>query len=346
MFPDTTERESPMPAELENHGEHTSFAYNADRGAPWHRTGVPMKGYGTIDEMLAAAHADYEVRLEPTYVLAPDATGSLAPVETGRRATVRENPYTGATEVLADVGNRYSVLQNRYTLERAVDIVGASRGDAVVDTCGVLHDGRQFFAYLDLGTLVIDAAGINDQIARGLLVYNSHDGTVPLTYANTNERAVCKNTVMAGLRSARRTFKAKHTPEVEGRIDEANTVLALSTEWSRAFKEMAEQMLAIPMTADRFTRVLEAAVPLTTTASDRQVKNWQETTEFIRGVYANDRNAGFAGHNGWAAWNAVVEYLDHYRPATADERALTSMDDTSWVSKRKFAAQDAVLSYA
>lgn len=336
-----------MPAHLENHEGTTSFAYNADRGAPWHRTGVPMRGYGTIDEMLKAAHADYEVRLEPTYVLAPNPTTSVLDlVETGRRATVRENPYTGATEVLADVGNRYSVLQNRYTLEKALDIVGATRGDAVIDTCGVLHDGRQFFAYIDLGTLVIDPTGINDQIARGLLVYNSHDGTVPLTYANTNERAVCKNTVMAGLRSARRTFKAKHTPEVEARIDEANTVLALSTDWARAFKEMAEQMLAIPMTSDRFTRVLDAAVPVQPNASDRQVKNREETTNFIRAVYANERNAKFCGDNGWAAWNAVVEYLDHYRPGSADERALTSMDDTSWVSKRKFAAQDAVLSFA
>ena len=168
---------------------------------------------------------------------------------------------------------------------------------------------------------------------------------MPLTYANTNERAVCKNTVMAGLRSARRTFKAKHTPEVEGRIDEANKVLALSTEWSKAFKEMAEQMLSIPMTPDRFTRVLGAAIPLADNASDRQVKNWQETAEAIRGIYANGRNAGYAGHNGWSAWNAVVEYLDHYRPATPEERALTSMDDTSWVSKRKFAAQDAVLAF-
>jgi phage/plasmid-like protein (TIGR03299 family) len=301
-----------------------------------------MRGYGTVDEMLAAAHADYEVRLEPTFVVAPDGQ----PVETGRRATVRENPYTGATEVLADVGNRYSIIQNRYTLERALEVVGAARGDAVVDTCGVLHEGRQFFAYIDLGTLVIDPTGINDEIARGLLVYNSHDGTVPLTYANTNERAVCKNTVTAGLKTARRTFKAKHTPEVEGRLDEAHTVLALSTTWAQAFREMAEEMLAIPMTPDRLTRVLAAAVPLPDRASDRQVKNREETAEVIRAIYENPRNAGYCGHNGWAAWNAVVEYFDYYRPATPDERAIASMDDTSWVSKRKLIAQDIVLAFA
>ena len=331
-----------MPAGLEENDGRTSFAYNDNRGAPWHRTGVPIRGYGTVDEMLAAAHADYEVRLEPTFVIAPDGQ----PCETGRRATVRENPYTGATEVLADVGNRYSVVQNRYTLERALSIVGASQGDAVIDTCGVLHGGRQFFAYVDLGTLVIDPTGINDQIARGLLVYNSHDGSVPLTYANTNERAVCKNTVMAGLATARRTFKAKHTPEVESRLGEAREVLALSTDWAQAFAEMANTMLAIPMTPDRLGRVLSAAVPMSSAASDRQVKNRLETAEVIRAIYENPRNAGFCGHNGWAAWNAVVEYLDHYRPASPEERAIASMDDTSWVSKRKIAAQEAVLAFA
>ena len=74
------------------------------------------------------------------------------------------------------------------------------------------------------------------------------------------------------------------------------------------------------------------------------LSNRLEIVETIKTIYTGPKNAGAVGNNGWAAWNAVVEYLDHHRDGTPEERALTSMDETSWVTKRKLAAQQAVLS--
>lgn len=332
-----------MPANLERHGDETSFAYNKNNGIPWHRTGIPMDGYRTADEMLTAAHADYQVEVAPLYILDPWGT----PIEVeGRKAITRTNPYTHAYEPLATVGNRYTPVQNREVLERALAIVGASHGDAIIDTLGVLDGGRKFFSAIDLGTLIIDPSGAADRIARYMLVYTGHDGSTPITYSNTDIRAVCENTVRMGLATAQATFKAKHTLGYEFRLEEAQQVLSLSTQWAQEFGQMAEQMLSIPMTAGRLDAVIDAAFPLATEPTDRQRANHDDIVAKVKHIYTSEKNLGAVGNNGWAAWNSVVEFLDHHREATPEERAVTSMDEGSWVTKRKLIAQQAVLAYA
>ena len=340
-----------MPHDLAFDRSGAMMAY-ADREIPWHRLGKPMRGLQTVDAMLAAARADFQVTL--ARVAAIDENGELMRNVDGSpvlledtRATVR-NDVDGTKIGLAAVGTRYSVHQNAEVTERALAIVGATRGDAVMDTVGVLANGREFFASIDLGTLVIDPTGVNDRIERYLLVRNGHNGKVPITYANTDIRAVCKNTVIMGVSGARRVFKARHTANADSVIEDAQHVLAISTEWAQMFRETAEKMLAIeiPRSSGKLDRVLSSIFPEAPGESDRQKSNRIDVQEVVRTLYANEKNAGGYGHNGWSAYNAVVEYLDHFRDAKPEERALTSMDDTSWVTKRKIIAQQAVLALA
>lgn len=323
----------------------------ADREIPWHRLGKPMRGLQTIDDMLTAARADYNVTL--TRVAAISETGDVLRHADGTpvliedsRATVRhdkDGTYVG----LATVGTRYNVHQNAEVTDRALAIIGATRGDAVMDTVGVLDEGREFFASIDLGTLVIDPTGVNDRIARYLLVRNGHNGKVPITYANTDIRAVCKNTVVMGMNNAQRIFKARHTANADTAIEDAQKVLEISTEWAKNFRETAEKMLAIPFApgSGRIDTVLNKVFPEKTGETDRQKRNRMDVNDTVRALYGNERNAAGYGHNGWSVYNAVVEYLDHYRDAKPDDRALTSMDENSWVSKAKLTAQAAVLTY-
>lgn len=328
-----------------NNKTGASFAYNIDAGIPWHTLGKPMKGYQTMDDMLTAAYADYNVELVPMYVLDPR-TGQPVAVE-GQYATARINPHTDAWQVIhGGHKGRYTVMQNRETLQAALDVVGASSGDAVLDTCGVLHDGAQFFSTIDLGTLVIDPLGPADKIGRYMVVRSSHDGSTPLTFSNTDIRAVCKNTVIMAERQATRVFKCKHTPGMESRIQVAATALGLSTAWAKEFMAIANEMLAIDMTPGRFDKVIEAVMPSAEADTDRKRANRDDNVGLLKAVYANEKNALRVGNNGWAAWNAIVEFYDHHRDASPEERAITSMDDTSWVTRKKHAAQRAVLALA
>lgn len=339
-----------MAHQIEINDDGTARMAYADREVPWHRLGVAMKGLQTAEAMLTAAQADFDV--VTAKVVACDDNGELLRNADGTfvivpdsRATIRVNG-DGTYNGLATVGNRYVVQQNRECLDYALDIVGASSGDAVVDTCGVLNGGREFFASLDLGSLVIDPTGINDKIDRYLLVRNGHDGKTPITFANTSVRVVCKNTVVAGIRSASRVFSARHTRNVERAIEQAQAVLEFSTKWAKDFQRMADKMLATPIvkSSSQFDKLMDATFPMPVDPTDRQKKNRNDVVALVKAIYDNDNNAKNYGYNAWSAYNAIGEYLDHYREGTVKERALASMDNNSWVTRTKVKAQEHLLS--
>ncbi len=341
-----------MSHDLEFNRDGTAkFAY-ADHQVPWHRLGTPMKGLQTLDAMLEAASADYDVLL--TRVAAVDDDGNLIRNADGSvvmiddsRATVRQN-NDGTFDALATVGTRYEVRQNRQVLERALAVVGASNGDAVIDTCGVLHGGSRFFSTIDLGALVIDPAGVNDKIARYLVVSSGHDGVWPVRYANTDIRAVCKNTVVMGLRDAQRVFTARHTRNLDTALEDARTVLQISIAWASEFKRTAEKMLSIKVepSSGKIDKVINSLFPARPQETDRQRKHREAVHGLVFAIYMNQRNVQAVGSNGWALYNAVVEYLDHYRETTPNERAIASMDDNSLVTRKKIEAQQLVLALA
>jgi phage/plasmid-like protein (TIGR03299 family) len=238
------------------------------------------------------------------------------------------------------------VRQNREVLERALAVVGASREEAIIDTCGVLKGGARFFATIDLGSLVIDPIGVNDRIARYLVVSHGHDGFWPIRYANTDIRAVCQNTVIMGLKQAERVYTASHTKNADEYLKTAQEALHISTEWAMAFKAQAETMLAIPIPqgSQRLDKVLNTVFPIAKDETDRQRRNREEINGTIRMVLNSTKNAGGVGYNGWAVFNSIVEYLDHHRRGTVDERAIASIDENSWVTRTKIVAQNAVMS--
>jgi len=339
-----------MSHELELRTDGTAkFAY-ADREIPWHRLGQPMHGLQTADAMLEAAEANYDVVLarvaavdeDGHFILNPDGTPVIVD---DSRATLRANP-DGTFDGLATVGTRYVIAQNKECLDYALDIVGASRGDAVVDTCGVLHGGRQFFACIDMGALILDPTGVNDQLERYLLVHTGHDGKIAITYVNTAIRSVCKNTINLGTKLARSVFTAKHTRNAGSAIEQAQEVLGISTQWAETFQESATRLLATPVRAGsvQFDQLLDAVFPPKAQETKKQKANRTDTGRVIRRLFTSDKNAGGYGYNAWSAYNSVVEYLDHTRDAESKDRAIASMSHNSWVSSKKARAEDYLLS--
>jgi len=341
-----------MPHEIEiNKGKaRMAYALGGDRKAPWHRLGTPMAGLQTMDAMLQAADADFDVVL--TRVAAVDGEGNVIRNPDGEvvmvedsRATIRQNP-DGSFTPLATVGTRYEVRQNREVLERALAIVGASEGDAVMDTVGVLRGGARFFATVELDGLVIDPKGVNDKIDRYLVVSSGHDGVWPIRYANTDIRAVCNNTVILGLKNASRVFTARHTRNVDSAIEDAREVLNMSISWAQSFSKEAERMLGIktPMGGTKVDAVINAVFPKEKDETTRQKNNREEVNNIIRSLYMNERNGAKYGFNGWSLYNSIVEYLDFYRSVDSTSSAIASMDDTSSITQKKLLAHRAVVS--
>jgi hypothetical protein len=143
-------------------------------------------------------------------------------------------------------------------------------------------------------------------------------------------------------------FTARHTRNADNAIEEAQKVLEISTEWAKSFHATAERLLAIkvPARSRQLASIIDAVFPEENNPTDRQRKNRDNVVALVRGVYENERNALGYGYNGWSAYNAIAEYLDHYRDAKPNERALASMDNNGWVTQRKVKAQEVILSLA
>lgn len=330
-----------MSHELEIKEGTASFAYRKQGGAPWHKLGVAVDGHQTAPQMLELARANYEVVLLPVQYTAPN--GDVKEME-DRYITARVDE-DGDVQTFETVKNRYRVVQNAAVLEKALNICGASHGDAIMDTCGVLKDGREFFATVDLGTLILDPSGVADEIGRYLVVHTSHDGTTPITYACTDIRAVCKNTVRMGQSVAKSTLTARHTTNYERALDEANEVLNISTEWAKSFKDTAEQMLSIPIAtgSSSIDKVLNGLWPEKDADTDRKKDNRSEVISLVRGLYVNGKNAGGYGYNGWSLFNAVGEYYDHHWFDDEKRNAQASMQMGNKSHLMKAKAADLIL---
>lgn len=324
------------------------FAYN-DREIPWHRLGTPIKGYGTLEQMLSAAHADYDVVL--TKVAAVDDSGELIRNADGTaiiipdgRATMRQN-HDGSFDPLATVGTRYEVRQNKEVLERALAVVNASGGDAVIDTCGVLKGGSRFFATIDLGRLDVSSADGVDSLARYLVISAGHDGVWPIRYANTEVRAVCNNTVVLGEQQAKRVFTARHTRNVDSIIQDAREVMNIAVTWRSEVENSINALISRNNpTRSMPDKILAAVQPKKKGESKREREHRESIWDLLCKIYLSDRNSGGFGHNAWSVYNSACEYLDHYRHTSAEELAMASMDESSVATKKKLFVEKVLLS--
>lgn len=328
------------------------FAYNKENGDPYHRLGVAVDGYGDIETMLAESGADYQVSLSELWVHDSYGTPQLV---TGNYATTRmttvydtaTNTLSEQTDVLGIVGKGYTIEQNVEAAQFAYDCVGASSGDAIIDTMGVMKNGSEFFVYVRLEPLVLDPYGVKDELEMGLAVRTSHDGSVPLCAYPTAIRLVCSNTVTSTMRSARRNgslVKVRHTRNKTDYKAEAIQALGMAEHVRKAFASQAEAMMQASATFGDVERTANALWPLASDPTKRAQTMHDERMEKLMGLWVAPTNSGGFGQTLWSAWQTIGEYLDHHRGLTADKRALASIDPDSTINDQKRRAASVLLS--
>lgn len=318
---------------------------------PWHRLGTAVPDGATVEQMLDVASCNYDVFT--TNVAAVDANGNMLYDSIGRpiiindsRATVRSNT-DGSFKGISTVGTRYVVQQNREVLNRAVSVAKIMRGlradeSVRVDACGSVGGGREFFATIHLGTSIIDPKGIADQIDEYLVVRNGHDGKTPITFVNTPIRVVCKNAVMVAVNESSRRVTARHTKNADSIVNDGMEVAKQWGDLSRKTKKIAERMIEISIKNNDTVASIARDV-LFRGNGKKSAQHLDSAVDSIVDLYLNSRNSANYGKNGWSLYNAVVEYLDHERDANPIDRAETTMDSTSWVSKKKLLTAGSVL---
>ena len=244
-----------------SHGITNNDSMFSVREVPWHGLGAVLDEYPkSIDDALDKAGLGWKVTHGDVLVVkTPEWTddfdikhlAELVPAK-GFKANLRED--TG--EVLGIVSDEYEVVDNRDAF-RFLDALIDS--DIHFETAGSLWGGRRVWClarlpeYIELG---------GDPSATYVYVANSHDGSMAVTAAVTPIRIVCANTLGAALRQAehgvhaQRTFRFRHTGNLQSKFAEARQVLGMTIEYQQQFKVLADQLALAPLSE----RALEHSV--------------------------------------------------------------------------------------
>ena len=249
-----------------SHGITSTDRMFSVREMPWHGLGAVLDEYPhSIDEALDKAGLGWRVTHGDVLVVkAPEWTddfGTEHPAELipakGFKANIRED--TG--EVLGIVSDEYEVVDNRDAFRFLDALIGS---ELYFETAGSLWGGRRVWVlarlpeYIELG---------GDQSATYVYVANSHDGSMAVTAAVTPIRIVCANTLGAALRqaehgaSAQRTFRFRHTGNLQAKFAEARQVLGMTINYQKQFKVLADRLALEPI-SERRARARRAAAPV------------------------------------------------------------------------------------
>ncbi len=290
-----------MPHEVE------TMAFVGSRGLPWHINETrdrsnELADLVTGDEMLVAAGLDWNVDQRNIYIPGNDGGFVQSP---GWVANVRATDDT----TLGIVRPAYKVLQNKTLAEFGEALVDS--GAANFETGGSLRNGQIVFLSMELPK-GIKVEGDDSAHNVYLLLKNGHTGMGggKLDVVITITRAVCMNTVSAGVAGAMQRFSLSHRSNLDGRLAEARRALALTFEYEEAFSLAASQLARKPLVERQVEAILTELFPF---VEDIKPGKFEQTT-FAK-VYANwktsDTIAPDMRGTGWGVYNAITEYFDH-----------------------------------
>lgn len=289
---------------LEQYGDMASFA--SLREPAWHGLGTILADEVTTSEMLEAAHLNnWNVRCELLSL----------PGRYHREAfaTVRTNPFDGEADVLGVVGERYKVLQNEDLFAFGDNILDGARWE----TAGSIKNGTVVFGSLALEReTVIDKDGVGDKVNTYLLVHTSHDGSLAIQASITPVRVVCQNTLNMAVgakgKSAKQSFRIRHTQTAEGKIQAARDALRLADVYLDEFDKQAHVLFEQPVSAQTFFDIIKASYPEPEVDVKGSVTKWQNKVDTLFDIWNGPTNVGIKS-TAWGVYNTLTERLDWYR---------------------------------
>jgi len=260
----------------------------------------------TSAKMLKLAKLDnWNIRLEPVSSLIP-ADYRMAK---DSFLVVRTNPFDQGTDVLATVGERYKEVQNEELFSFADNLLD---GGATWESAGSIGNGRRVFGCLSIDRDVVVG---DDKTKMYLVVSTSHDGSKAVQASITPVRVFCQNALNFALKSAKQSFKIRHTSTVEGKITMAREALGLTMKYADEFEKEAELLYSMAVTDKKFHKIIETLYPMPEADVKGALTKWENKTDLVKNLYFNSPTNENIKGTAWGVVNALTERLDYYRVA-------------------------------
>jgi phage/plasmid-like protein (TIGR03299 family) len=250
-------------------------------------------------EVLQRAKVDWRVEKRPIYL----GTGECIP---NHFATVR----TDNGRSLGIVGARYQVLQNQSGLD--LFDAAAAKGAIEYGNAGTFKGGRIVWLQAKLGSFAIGP----DEVAKYLLLATSHDGSSNLRVLYTPTRVACLNTLQAALAAGLDTgLTIRHTRSGEAKVRQAIAAIESAGRFYNAFADAANHLYRRAMPYSAVRSYVENVFPSEGKPSTRL----EGVRNRVIDLFENGKGHFAIRGTAWAGYNAVAEYVDHFRSTRGDE---------------------------
>jgi hypothetical protein len=133
------------------------------------------------------------------------------------------------------------------------------------------------------------------------------------------------------MRSAKQSFKIRHTQTAEGKIQIARETLGLTLGYFDAFEKEAQELFKSEITDKQFSELIKTIYPKPAEdASKLALTKWENKVVLLDDLYHNSpTNANIKGTK-WGAFNALTERLDYFRPTRKNN------SESKWASASGF----------
>ena len=162
----------------------------------------------------------------------------------------------------------------------------------------------------------------------------------------TPVRVVCANTQHAALRNHLSSWSIRHTRNAKAAVQAARDTLGLTFAYVEAFEAEAERMINTSVTDAAFFELVQNLFPSPTPDAPARTRNAARRRQASLAHLWHDAatQSGIAG-TAWAAYQSVVEYVDHFAPvrdkadaATARALRLLTTDEPARIKARAWTA--------
>lgn len=265
------------------------------REKPWHGLGTMVQEAPTSADALRLAGLDWRVEPKPLQVCG------------GRKVeNYKANVRSTDGAVLGVVSDRYRICQNTDAFDFTDSLIG---GDVRYETAGSLQGGRKIWLLAKLPeTKVID-----DAVVPYLCFTNSHDGSGAIRAIMTPVRVVCNNTLNLALNTAKRSWAARHTGNIEAKLEEAKLCLELADKYMYELNMTADKLANTTVTDEQIQQILSELFPVKETASDREKENAKKIKDEYMVCWYMPDIAKFR-NTAWGAVNAMSDMVCHTKP--------------------------------
>lgn len=286
--------------------------------------GTYVEGAQSIDEALAQTGLDFEVRLEAVQATYTDTDIRIIdgePVEVPIQRIV-EAPHKRMTVAhfkdgrpplaFETVSPSYTPVQPPEALAFGQHIIDGGEGDLVALGAHGKPIGSRLYAAFKLTEGL--TVGGQDPYDLFLTIIDSYDKSSGLTALVAPIRIKCTNQTFATFHGrAVPKFSIRHTSGAKDRVAVAREALQLAWTYKDALVEEAEQLLATPMSKDRFLVYAKEVF------GDKPVEKQSDRTktivrlrdEQLLQLLASETNE-FGRGTAYAGYQAIVERVDHF----------------------------------